>query len=107
MIDPRACIDPSARIGENVTIGPWTLIGPEVEIGAGTWIGPHVVLKGPTRIGMNNKIFQFASVGEDSQDKKYQGERTYLEIGDRNIIREYCTIHRGTGQGGGLTRDWQ
>jgi UDP-N-acetylglucosamine acyltransferase len=104
VIDPRACVDPAARIGENVIIGPWTLIGPEVEIGAGTWVGPHVVLKGPTRIGRDNKIFQFASVGEDPQDKKYEGERTFLEIGDRNIIRECCTIHRGTGQGGGVTR---
>lgn len=104
MIDPRACIDPSACIAENVTIGPWTVVGPEVEIGEGTWIGPHVVLKGPTRIGKDNKIFQFASVGEDCQDKKYQGERTFLEIGDRNIIRECCTIHRGTSQGGGVTR---
>lgn len=104
MIDPRACIDPGAHIGENVTIGPWTIIGAEVEIGAGTWIGPHVVIKGPTRIGKDNKIFQFASVGEDCQDKKYRGERTYLDIGDRNIIRECCTIHRGTGQGGEITR---
>lgn len=104
MIDPRTCIDPNAIIGDNVSIGPWTVIGPEVEIGSGTWIGPHVVIRGPTRIGANNKIFQFASVGEDPQDKKYQGERTFLEIGDRNIIRECCTVHRGTGQGGGVTR---
>lgn len=104
MIDSRACIDPSAKIGENVSIGPWTVIGPEVEIGSGTWVGSHAVIKGPTRIGDDNKIFQFASVGEDPQDKKYEGERTFLEIGDRNIIRESCTVHRGTGQGGGITR---
>lgn len=104
MIDPRACVDSSARIAENVTIGPWSVIGPEVEIGPGTWVGPHVVIKGPTRIGADNKIFQFASVGEDPQDKKYQGERATLEIGDSNIIRECCTINRGTGQGGGVTR---
>jgi UDP-N-acetylglucosamine acyltransferase len=104
VIDPRACIDSSARIAKDVTIGPWTVIGPEVEIGPGTWVGPHVVIRGPTRIGADNKIFQFASVGEDPQDKKYQGEHAVLEIGDRNIIRECCTINRGTGQGGGITR---
>lgn len=104
MIDKHAAIDPSARIAENVHIGPWTVIGPEVEIGSGTWIGPHVVIKGPTRIGRDNKIFQFASVGEDPQDKKYTGERTFLEIGDRNIIRESCTINRGVLEAGGVTR---
>lgn len=103
MIDPRADIHPNAQIGKDVTIGPWTLIGPDVVIGDGTWIASHVVIKGPTRIGRENKIFQFASVGEDPQDKKYKGEKTRLEIGDRNDIRESCTINRGTEQGGGLT----
>lgn len=97
MIHQTAIIDPTARIAENVEIGPWTVIGADVEIGEGTWIGPHVVIRGPTTIGKNNKIFQFASVGEDSQDKKFRGERTFLEIGDRNVIREFCTINRGTG----------
>lgn len=104
MIDNRAVIDPSARIAKNVTIGPWTMIGPDVEIGEGTVIGPHVVINGPTQIGRENKIYQFASVGEDPQDKKYAGEKTRLEIGDRNIIREFVTINRGTVQGGGLTK---
>ena len=104
MIDQRAIIDPTARIAQNVTIGPWSIIGENVEIGEGTWIGPHVVIAGPTRIGRDNKIFQFASVGSDPQDKKYGGEKTSLEIGDRNVIRECVTISRGTVQGGGVTR---
>lgn len=104
MIDPRAVIDPTARLAENVTVGPFSIIGPDVEIGAGTWIGPHTVIKGPTRIGCDNKIYQFSSIGDDPQDKKYNGEPTRLEIGDRNVIREYCTINRGTVQDAGLTR---
>lgn len=104
MIDPRAVIDPTAKIAPNVHIGPFTVIGAGVEIGEGCWIGPHVVIDGVTRVGRDNKIFQFASIGGDPQDKKYDGEETVLEIGDRNVIREYCTINRGTVQGGGLTR---
>lgn len=104
MIHPTAIIDPSARIAANVQIGPYSIIGPEVEIGEGTWIGPHVVIKGPTKIGKDNKIFQFASVGDDPQDMKFKGERTFLEIGDRNSIRECCTINRGTAQDKGFTR---
>lgn len=104
MISKHAIIDPTAKIGANVQIGPWTLIGPDVEIGDGTWIGSHIVIRGPTRIGRDNKIYQFATIGEDSPDKKYGGEATYLEIGDRNIFRECCTVHRGTVQGGGLTK---
>lgn len=103
LIHPAAIVDPSAQLAENVEVGPWTYIGPDVEIGEGTVIGPHVVVKGPTVIGRNNKIFQFASVGEDCQDKKYAGEPTKLIIGDNNIIREACTIHRGTTQDQGLT----
>jgi UDP-N-acetylglucosamine acyltransferase len=99
-----ALIDPSASIAENVHIGPWSIIGPNVEIGEGTWIGPHVVIQGPTRIGKENKIFQFASIGEAPQDKKYNGEPTKLEIGDRNVFRECTTIHRGTMQGHGITQ---
>jgi len=97
-------IHPSARIGQNVTIGPWTIIGPEVEIGDGCDIGSHVVIKSHTRIGRFNRIFQFASVGEDPSDKKYEGEVTWLEMGDNNIVREGATLHRGTGVGGGITR---
>jgi UDP-N-acetylglucosamine acyltransferase len=104
LIDPRAVVDPGARIAPGVTIGPFSVIEADVEIGEGSWIGPHVVIKGPTRIGPRNKIFQFASLGDAPQDKKYQSEVTYLEIGSDNIIREYCTVNRGTLQGGGVTR---
>lgn len=103
-IDPRAVVDPTAKLADDVTIGPFTVIGPHVEIGAGTSIGPHVVINGPTRIGRDNRIFQFASIGEIPQDKKYHGEASLLEIGDRNTIREFCTINRGTEDGGGITR---
>jgi UDP-N-acetylglucosamine acyltransferase len=103
LIHPTAVVDPGARLDPGVEVGPFAVIGPEVEIGAGTWIGPHVVVRGPTRIGRDNRIFQFASVGEDPQDKKYGGEPTRLEVGDRNRIREYVTIHRGTVQDRGLT----
>ncbi len=96
MIDPRAIIDPTAKVADDAEIGPWTIIGPEVEIGSGTVIASHVVLKGPTIIGANNKIYQFSSVGEDTPDLKYQGEETRLVIGDNNVIREGVTIHRGT-----------
>lgn len=104
MIDSRAIIDPSADIADNVTVGPWTIIGPGVEIGRGSEIGSHVVIKRNTVLGRDNRIYQFASVGEDPADKKYEGEQTWLEIGDDNIIREGCTLHRGTGAGGGHTR---
>lgn len=104
MIDERAVISPQAKIASNVSIGPFTVIGPEVEIGEGTWIGPHVVIDGHTKIGRNNKIFQFAAIGAVPQDKKYQGEDTTVEIGDENVIREFCTIHRGTAQGRRTTK---
>lgn len=103
MIDPRAIIDPSAKLGEDVAVGPWTIIGPDVEIGDGTVVNSHVILKGPCVIGKNNKIYQFATVGEDTPDMKYQGEPTRLVIGDNNIIREGATIHRGTVQDRGET----
>ncbi|MDX1588967.1 MAG: acyl-ACP--UDP-N-acetylglucosamine O-acyltransferase [Oleiphilaceae bacterium] len=103
-VHPQAIVDPSARLGEGVTVGPWSWIGPDVEIGDGTEVLSHVVIKGPTRIGRNNRIFQFSSVGEECQDKKYQGETTTLVIGDNNVIRESCTIHRGTVQDRGETR---
>ncbi len=104
MIDARAVIDPGAKIHETVQIGPFSVIGANVEIGAGTVIGPHVVIEGPTTIGENNQIFQFASIGAMPQDKKFAGEMTRLEVGNNNIIREFCTFNRGTTQGGGVTR---
>lgn len=104
MIHPTALIDPTAKIGANVSIGAYSVIGAEVEIGDNTMIGPHVVVDGPTRIGRDNRILQFASLGGDPQDKKFNGERTELVIGDRNLIREFVTINRGTAGGGGLTR---
>ncbi len=103
MIHSHALVDPRAEIDADVEIGAFTIIGPEVVIGAGTWIGSHAVIQGPTRIGRDNKIFQFTSIGEVPQDLKYHGERTTLEIGDRNVFREFCTINRGTGGGGGIT----
>ncbi len=103
MIHPSAIVDPDARLAADVTVGPWCVIGPDVEIGENTWLGSHVVVNGPTRIGRDNKIYQFNSIGDIPQDKKYGGERTLLTIGDRNVIREYCTFNRGTEQGGGVT----
>jgi len=104
LIHSTAIVDKSAKIAEGVRVGPYSIIGPEVEIKSGTVIGPHVVIEGPTTIGLNNKIFQFASIGDAPQDKKYANEATYLEIGDNNVIREYCTISRGTTQDIGITR---
>ncbi len=104
MIHETAIIDPKARIGENVSVGPWTVIGPDVVIGDNCDIRSHVVVKGPTTIGKGNTIYQFASVGEDCQDKKYAGEPTELVIGDNNVIRESVTIHRGTVQDNSLTK---
>ena len=104
LIDAHAIIDPKAELDNNVHVGPYSIIGAHVQIGADTWIGPHVVINGPTRIVSNNRIYQFASLGDAPQDKKYHGEPdTRLEIGDRNEIREYCTMNRGTVQGGGVT----
>ncbi|MEE8366086.1 MAG: acyl-ACP--UDP-N-acetylglucosamine O-acyltransferase [Gammaproteobacteria bacterium] len=103
MIHPTAIIDSKARLDEKVQVGPYTIIGAEVEIGSGTEIASHVVINGPTRIGKENRIFQFSSIGEAPQDKKYQGESTSLEVGDRNVIREYVTFSRGTVDGIGKT----
>ncbi len=103
-IHPLAAVDPSARLGADVEVGPFTVIGPEVEIGDGTRIGPHCSIHGPTRIGRDNRIHGHAAIGGDPQDKKFAGERTTLEIGDGNVIREFVTLHRGTGNGGGVTR---
>ena len=102
-IHPQALVDSKAELAEDVQVGPFAIIGPDVKIGAGTVVGPHAMLKGPTTVGMRNQIFQFASVGEDCQDKKYKGERTELVIGDDNIIREGVTLHRGTFQDRGIT----
>lgn len=104
MIDNKAIIDPSAKISSDVEIGPWTIIGPNVEIDSGTKIGPHVVIKQNTKIGKNNKIYQFSSIGDDPQHINYQGEETWVEIGDNNFIREYCSINRGTTEGGAITK---
>ena len=89
MIDDRALVDSDAQIGNDVTIGPFTIIESDVAIGPDTWIGPHVVIRRNTTIGTGNKIYQFSSVGEDPQYAGYQNEETYLEIGDRNVVREY------------------
>lgn len=104
MINQHAIIDPSAKIAADVQIGPYAVIGPGVEIGAGTRIGSHTVIHNNTKIGSNNHIDAFVSLGGDPQHIHYQGEMTYLEIGDNNVIREFCTLNRGTVQGGGLTR---
>lgn len=103
-IHPTAVIDAAAELDSGVEVGPYAVIGPRVRIGKGTRVGPHVVIRGPTTIGADNRIFQFASVGEDPQDIKYGGEETYLEIGDGNVVREYSTLHRGTVQDKGVTR---
>ena len=104
MIHQTAIVDPAAELHESVEVGPYAVIGPDVTIDEGTVVGPHAVIRGPTRIGRNNRIFQFSSVGDEPQDKKYAGEPTRLEIGDHNVIREFTTIHRGTVQAEGVTR---
>ena len=103
MIHPSAIVDPSAELADDVEVGPFSVIGADVRVGAGCIIGPHVVIMGPTTIGRDNRIFQFASVGEAPQDKKYGGEPTTLEVGDGNVIREYVTLNRGTDDGNGKT----
>ncbi len=104
MIHPSALVHPRASLGANVSVGAYSIIGEHVEIGSDTSIGPHVVIEGLTRIGKNNRIFQFCSLGAVPQDKKYAGEATRLEIGDGNTIREFCTLNRGTAQDAGVTR---
>ena len=103
MIDPRAAVSPQAELAPDVTVGPFAVIGPHVSIGARTVVGPHAVVNGPARIGEDNHIFQFASIGDAPQDRKYRGEPTRLEIGDRNVFRECCTINRGTVHDKGVT----
>jgi UDP-N-acetylglucosamine acyltransferase len=104
LIDPRAVIDPEAELAADVSVGPFAVIGANVTVGARTRIGAHAVINGPTRIGEDNNIFQFVSLGEAPQDKKYGGEPTWLEIGNRNTIREFVTVNRGTVQDAGVTR---
>ena len=103
LIHSSTIVDPSASIADDCDIGPFCVIGADVEIASGTRIHPHVVVNGPTTIGKNNTIYQFASIGEAPQDMKYSGEQTRLVVGDGNVIREYVTLHRGTVGGGGLT----
>jgi len=102
-IDPRAIIDPTAKVGVDVEIGPWSIIGPDVEIGDGCRIASHVIVKGPTVMGRNNRIYQFATIGEDTPALAYGGEATRLVIGDDNVFREGVTIHRGMVQDRGMT----
>ena len=104
MIDPTAIIDSHAELADDVSVGAFSVIGADVKIDAGTVLGPHVVIKGPTSIGKMNRIYQFTSIGEDPQDKKYASEVTRLEIGDRNTIREFTSMHRGTQQDQGVTQ---
>lgn len=104
MIHPTAIIADGAEIADDVTIGPYSIIEDQVSIAAGCRIGPHVVITGRTRLGRNNRVYPFSSLGEAPQDKKYAGEDTELVIGDDNVIRESCTFSRGTAQGGGITR---
>jgi UDP-N-acetylglucosamine acyltransferase len=104
MIHATAQIAPSARLADDVEVGAFSVVGEDVEIGPGTTLGPHVVVAGPTRIGRANRIHPFASIGGDPQDKKFRGERSELVIGDRNTIREFVTINRGTADGGGATK---
>jgi UDP-N-acetylglucosamine acyltransferase len=98
-IHPTAIVHPQARLDENVKIGPYSLIGRSVEIGSGTEIGSHVIITGHTKIGKSNKIYQYSSIGEQPQDMKYKDQVTYLEIGDNNTIREFCTLNTGTVEG--------
>ncbi len=102
-IHATAIVHPNARLAAGVTVGAFSVIGEHVEVGANTWIGPHVVIEGHTRIGVDNRLFQFCSIGSAPQDKKYAGEPTQLEIGDRNTFRESCTVNCGTTQDRGTT----
>lgn len=103
-VHPSALVHPEAAVDPSADVGPFSVIGAQVRIGPKTWIGPHVVIDGDTSIGAGNRIFQFASIGAPPQDLKYAGEPTKVVIGDRNQIRECATVHRGTAQGGGVTR---
>ncbi|MBS0367304.1 MAG: acyl-ACP--UDP-N-acetylglucosamine O-acyltransferase [Proteobacteria bacterium] len=104
MIDPRAIVSPQAQLAPDVSVGPFSIIGPQVQIGPRTVVGPHAVIDGPSVIGADCHVFQFASLGGAPQDKKYRGEPTRLAIGDRNVFREGCTVSRGTTHDAGVTR---
>jgi UDP-N-acetylglucosamine acyltransferase len=104
IVHPTAVVESGAELADDVTVGPYTIIRSTAKVGAGTRIGPHVVIGAYTRIGINNVFYQFSSIGEDPQDKKYGGEATFLEIGDNNTFREFCTLNRGTAQDAGTTR---
>lgn len=104
IIHPTAIVDPKAQLGEGVEIGAYSIVGPDVTIGDRTWVGPHVVIEGHTTIGADNRFFQFSSIGAPPQDKKWNGEPTRLEVGDRNTIREFCTFNVGTVQDKGVTK---
>jgi UDP-N-acetylglucosamine acyltransferase len=101
---PTAVIHPKARLAPSVTVGPYTVIGEDVELGEDCEVMSHVVLNGPSKFGRGNRIFPYASVGQDPQDVKYSGERTFLEVGDGNTLREFISVHRGTASDGGVTR---
>ncbi|VTU27785.1 acyl-ACP--UDP-N-acetylglucosamine O-acyltransferase [Variovorax sp. PBL-E5] len=103
-VHSTAIVDPKAQLDTSVTVGPYTVIGPDVKIGAGTTVGAHCVIEGRTTIGRDSRIFQFSSLGAVPQDKKYAGEPTQLEIGDRNTVREFCTFNIGVPGAGGVTR---
>lgn len=104
LIHPSAIVDPKAQLDSTVEIGAFSIVGPNVSIAAGTVVGPHVVIEGHTTIGKDNKFFQFSSIGAAPQDKKWSGEPTRLEVGDRNTVREFCTFNTGTVQDKGVTR---
>jgi UDP-N-acetylglucosamine acyltransferase len=103
LIHPQAIVDPGAELDPSVEVGPFAVIGAGVRIGPDSWIGSHAVIKGPTTLGRGTRVFQFASIGDAPQDRKYAGEPTRLEVGDRNVFREFCTINRGTVAGHGVT----
>ena len=103
-IHPTAIVSPGATLADDVSVGAYSIIGAEVTLGPGCVIGPHAVISGPARFGRGNRVWQFASLGDDPQDKKYHGEHTWLEVGDGNVFRECCTVHRGTVTGQGVTR---
>jgi UDP-N-acetylglucosamine acyltransferase len=104
LIHPSASVDPGARLGDGIEVGAGAVVGPDVEIGDGTQIGPYAIIHGPARIGARNRIHSFASIGDVPQDKKFHGEHSLLEMGDDNVVREFCTFNRGTDGGGGVTR---
>ena len=104
MIDPRAVVSARRALAADVTVGPFTVIGAGVELGPRTSVGPHAVINGPTTMGADNRVFQFASIGDAPQDQKYRGEATRLVIGERNVFREFCTVNRGTTHDRGVTR---